>query len=337
MTRVGMVGIGRMGLPIARHLLRAGVQVLGYKRSSADDFLAAGGQIQVSPAEVFAQAPIVFTCLPDDAALDAVVDGPNGFLSTKARDRIVVDFSTTRLAARLKLGEKLRGSGSTLLDCPISGIPVVVEHRKAVFLASGDRPAFDAVESLLRIVSENVYYLGPLGSGTKAKYIANYLLTVHVAAAAEAMALAQRSGLDVPQALTCFSQGAGGSFQLTQRGPRMISGSYRPAPAVLGDLVRDLGFIEEFAASLGLQSTFLATATSLVEQTIELGFGDGDPAAVLEAVRARMDASTTANAAGRAGAPRPVLGKPGSRPRAKQPVKRRSSSAPKRKRKRGKP
>jgi hypothetical protein len=117
----------------------------------------------------------------------------------------------------------------------------------------------------------------------------------------------------------------------------MISGSYRPAPAVLGDLVRDLGFIEEFAASLGLQSTFLATATSLVEQTIELGFGDGDPAAVLEAVRARMDASTTANAAGRAGAPRPVLGKPGSRPRAKQPVKRRSSSAPKRKRKRGKP
>jgi putative dehydrogenase len=337
MTRVGMVGIGRMGLPIARHLLRAGVEVLGYKRSSADEFLAAGGETQVSPAEVFAHAPIVFTCLPDDAALDEVLNGPNGFLSSKARDRIVVDFSTTRLAARLKLGEKMRESGSTLLDCPISGIPVVVEHRKAVFLASGDRPAYDAVEKLLRIVSENVYYLGPLGSGTKAKYIANYLLTVHVAAAAEAMAMAQRSGLDVSQALACVSQGAGGSFQLTQRGPRMISGSYRPAPAVLGDLVRDLGFIEEFAASLGLQSAFLATATSLVEQTIELGLGDGDPAAVLEAVRARMDASTASNAAGRAGATQLTQGKPGGRRRAKPPAKKGGSSGPKRKRKRGKP
>jgi len=305
MTCVGMVGIGRMGLPIARHLLRAGVQVLGYKRSSAADFIAAGGQILASSAEVFAQAPIVFTCLPDDAALDEVVNGPKGFLSSKARDRIVVDFSTTRLADRLKLGEKLRDSGSTLLDCPISGIPVVVEHRKAVFLASGDRTAYDAVEKFLRIVSENVHYLGPLGAGTKTKYIANYLLIVHVTAAAEAMAMAERSGLDVPQTLACISQGAGGSFQLTQRGPRMASRTYRPAPANLGELVKDLGLIDEFAESLGLQSAFLATATSLVEQTVALGFGDGDPGAVFEAVRARMDAPAGANPAARAGAPQP--------------------------------
>lgn len=294
---VGFVGIGRMGLPIARHLLKAGVRVLGYKRSSPQDFLAAGGEVKASPAEVFTQSRVVFTCLPDDAAIDTVLNGPNGFLSSNARDRIVVDFSTSRLAARMQFGEMLRARGSTMLDCPISGIPAVVERRKAVFLASGDRAAFDAVERLLRIVSENVVYLGPLGSGTKAKYIANYLLTVHVAAAAEAVAMAERSGLDVAQALAILAQGAGGSFQLTQRGAHMVSGAYRPAPATLADLTKDLGLIGEFADSLGLQSALLATTTSLVNQTIELGFADCDPAAILEAVRAHLNASTSTHPA----------------------------------------
>jgi 3-hydroxyisobutyrate dehydrogenase-like beta-hydroxyacid dehydrogenase len=297
-SSVGFVGIGRMGLPIARHLLQAGVRVLGYKRSSIQDFLAAGGEAKASPAEVFAQARVVFTCLPDDAAIEAVVNGPNGFLSSTSRDRIVVDFSTTRLAARMQFGEMLRVRGSTMLDCPISGIPAVVERRKAVFLASGDRVAFDAVERFLRIVSENVVYLGPLGSGTKAKYIANYLLTVHVAAAAEAVAMAERSGLDVAQALAAFALGAGSSFQLTQRGARMVSSAYRPAPATLGELTKDLGLIGEFANSLGLQSALLTTATSLVNQTIDLGFGDCDPAAVLEAVRAHLDASASTHSVG---------------------------------------
>jgi putative dehydrogenase len=297
-SSVGLVGIGRMGLPIARHLLHAGVHVLGYKRSSLQDFLAAGGESMASPAEVFSRARVVFTCLPDDDAIETVVNGPRGFLSSNARDRIVVDFSTTRLAARMRFGEMLRARGSTMLDCPISGIPVVVERRKAVFLASGDRVAFDAVEKLLRIVSENVFYLGPLGSGTKAKYIANYLLTVHVAAAAEAVAMAERSGLDVAQALATIAPGAGSSFQLTQRGAHMVSGAYRPAPATLVELTKDLGLIAEFAESLGLQSTLLATATSLVNQTIDLGFGDCDPAAVLEAVRAHLDASASTGSAG---------------------------------------
>ena len=292
-SSVGLVGIGRMGLPIARHLLKAGVRVLGYKRSNLQDFLAAGGEPLASPAEVFAHARVVLTCLPDDAAIEAVVNGPNGFLASNARDRIVVDFSTTRLAARMQFGEMLRARGSMMLDCPISGLPNVVERRKAVFLASGDRAAFDAVEKLLRIVSENVFYLGALGSGTKAKYIANYLLTVHVAAAAEAVAMAERSGLDVAQALAAFGHGAGGSFQLSQRGAHMVSGAYRPAPATIAELTKDLGLIGEFANSLGLQSTLLSAATSLVNQTIDLGFGDCDPAAVLEAVRAHLDASAS--------------------------------------------
>jgi 3-hydroxyisobutyrate dehydrogenase len=104
--------------------------------------------------------------------------------------------------------------------------------------------------------------------------------------------------LDVAQALAAFTLGAGGSFQLAQRGPRMVSGAYRPAPATLGDLAEDLGLIREFAESVGLQSTLLATATSLVKQTIDLGFADCDPAAVLEAVRAHINASANTHSAG---------------------------------------
>jgi len=105
-------------------------------------------------------------------------------------------------------------------------------------------------------------------------------------------------GFNYGSVLATFAQGAGGSLQLTQRGPRMVSGAYRPAPATLEDLLKVLGLIGEFAESIGLQSKLLATATSLVNQTIDLGFADCDPSAVLEAVRANLDAPASTPSAG---------------------------------------
>jgi len=285
---IGMVGIGRMGLPIARHFIAAGRKVVGYRRSDGEAFAAAGGMRLRSPADVFARAPVIITCLPDADALRQVIAGDDGFLSSGARGRIVIDVSTTDLATRNDLRSRLKSAGSTLIDCPISGIPPVLERRKAVFFASCDRAEFDSVAPLLNILSDEIHYVGPFGAGTKMKYFANFLLAIHVAATAEVLAAATAAGLDPVQTVELLGKGAGGSFQLTSRGPLMAQKLFGSAHADLGGLAGDLALIAPFASSLGLESHLLASAKALIDKSEALGFAHCDPAALIEVVQQSM-------------------------------------------------
>jgi 3-hydroxyisobutyrate dehydrogenase-like beta-hydroxyacid dehydrogenase len=197
-------------------------------------------------------------------------------------------LSTSGLPRRRALREALRAAGSTMVDCPISGIPPVLEQRKAVLMASGERTEFAEVEPYLRILSDEVFYLGEFGAGTMMKYVANYLMTVNTAAVAEAMALVKRAGLDAAAAPVILGKGASGSFQVTARGPQMAEGRYQRGHASLAALTKDLDLIGDFTASLGLDSRLFAGAAALVHKADDLGFGDYDPAALVEAVRANM-------------------------------------------------
>jgi putative dehydrogenase len=285
---VGIVGLGSLGMAIAGHLLADGMAVVGFRRSDADDFREKGGLLLASPRAVFEAAEVIFTCVADETALASVIDGENGFLASSARGRTVVDLSTTALAPRFAFRDRLQKAGSTLIDCPVSGLPVAVSRRKGVLLASADAAEFAAVERHLRVISDEVYYVGLFGSGTKLKYLANFLMVVHAAAAAEAIAAAKAAGLDPVLAVEVLSRSAGGSFQLASRGPRMATGDYGTPQATLDNLTRDLRAIGEFQTSVGLDSGLLAAATALVDQARSLGFGGCDPVALMEAARANL-------------------------------------------------
>lgn len=282
---LGFVGLGSLGLAVARNLLDRGRAVVGHRRSDPTSFVEAGGRAVASPRAVFEAAEVVFTCLPDASSLASVVEGEEGFLTAAATGRTVVDLSTTDLASRLRLRARLRQAGSTLVDCPVSGLPAMVVQRSAVLLTSGDRHEFEAVEGVLRDISDEVRFAGAFGSGTVLKYLANFLMVIHAAAAAEAVGMAERCGLDPALAVDILKRSAGGSAQLAIRGPRMAAGDFDAPQATLDGLVKDLGLIGDLARSVGLDSALLGAAADRVDQTRRLGLGSRDPTALVEAVR----------------------------------------------------
>jgi len=287
---IGIVGLGRIGMAIARRLAVSGVALVGFRRSNAEDFTALGGTLLPSPQEVLDAAEIVFTAVNDAAALSAIVLGENGFTSASASGRFVVDVSTTALAPRYVLRNALRERGSSLVDCPISGLPAMVDKRKGVMLASGEPEEFAAVQATLRMISDEVHFVGPFGNGTKLKYIANYLMTVNAAAAAEAVAAIRLAGLNPLQAVDVLSRGAGGSHQLNSRGPNMALHRFDAPPASLDQLADDLDAIADFQISLGIDSRLLSAARDLVDDTRRRGLGGCDPTALVVAVEGRAGA-----------------------------------------------
>ena len=283
---VGVVGLGSLGLAVARHLLDAGIDVVGYRRSPAAEFTALGGRLARSPAMVFESAPVILTCLPDDDALDAVISGADGFLANRSPGRVVIELSTTSLERRTEHRLRLQAAGVALVDCPVSGGPVAVGKKEAVFLVSGDEGDVARVEPILRLISNQVRRVGAFGSGTVVKYLANYLMVIHAAAAAEMVALARLSDVDPDLVVEILSNSPAGSYQLAFRGPGMVRGIY-PRHATLDGLRKDLSLIGAAAKLRGHRGGLFEVAVDLVEETRALGFGQHDPTALIEATRAR--------------------------------------------------
>jgi 3-hydroxyisobutyrate dehydrogenase-like beta-hydroxyacid dehydrogenase len=214
-------------MSIAGSLLAGGRTVVGFRRSDAEEFRQQGGHLLSSPREVLEASAVVFTALTDETALLSAVDGTGGFLSGNASGRTVIDLSTTALPPRLAVRERLRHAGAAMIDCPVSGLPSMVRQRKGVFLASADATEFAAVEPYLRLVSDEVYYVGAFGNGTKLKYLANFLMVVHAAAAAETIAVARAAGLDPALAVQVLSRRRPQSISSPRTSARSANSSAR--------------------------------------------------------------------------------------------------------------
>jgi L-threonate 2-dehydrogenase len=151
-----------------------------------------------------------------------------------------------------------------------------------VVYGSGDEAAFERVRSVLEIFSRSVRYLGPFGSGSTMKLVANLLVAVHNAATAEAFALGEAAGLDPQQIYDTVRDGAGNSVIFEKRGQLMVDRAYRPATAKVSMFVKDTGLIADYAGRLGLDLPVLAATRPLYDRAVERGFADADAAALLE-------------------------------------------------------
>src|SRR5580700_5577736 len=185
MDRVGVIGLGKMGLPIARNLMDRGFGVIGYRRSGSPELAAAGGIVAASAAEVAAAADVLLSIVPD----------ADGTLKQLRPGTIHLEMSTIDVPRKARLRDEVQARGGDLLDCPISGSPGMVAPRLATTFASGEQESVEKVSEVLDAISGPWVYTGAFGTGAQLKYIANLLLAVHTVAAAEAMALARRSGL----------------------------------------------------------------------------------------------------------------------------------------------
>jgi 3-hydroxyisobutyrate dehydrogenase len=284
MQRAGVIGLGKMGLPIARNLIERGFEVIGYRRHGSPELAEAGGVMARSAAEVAERADVLLSIVPDARAVADVVCGRGGTLAALRPGTVHIEMSTIDVARKSRIRDAVQRRGGDLLDCPISGSPVMVAPRLATTFASGETASVEAVRPVLDAISGPWVYTGPFGTGARLKYIANLLLAVHTVAAAEAMALASQSGLDLGLVQRTLDESIGTSAIWRQRGPVMQERAWSPAPGPITTLHPILEQIQGCAADVGLPTPVFASAKAAFDQALAAGWGDLDIACVYDQV-----------------------------------------------------
>lgn len=295
---VGAIGLGNMGGTLAGHLLHAGATVVGADPDARrrEAFAAAGGRVVDTPAEVLAAADRVIVCLPSARALEDVVGGAGGLLEGARSGAIVAETSTLPLAVKTAAEERLRVAGVTMLDCTISGTGGQARTKDIVYYASGPEDAFARMEPVL-LATGRARFVGAFGNGSKMKYVANLLVSIHTTAAAEALNLATNLGLDRTTTLELLTQGAGNSRMLELRGPLMAAEVFPNDSATLTLLAKDVTIIQDVARTHGVPTPLLSQVAWLFAAGASMGHGDEDPAVVVEV----LDAMSPSGHEGRKG------------------------------------
>jgi putative dehydrogenase len=276
---VGMIGLGIMGSAMAGSLMQAGYRVVGYDvlPTRRRDHRRAGGQVAASCRAVGGRAGIVVCSLPSSRALLETAAA----LSESSRPvKIVIETSTLPIAVKQEARRNLAARGTTLLDCPLSGTGAQARARDLVVYASGDRPAYRRAVPILSAFSRAQYYVGGFGAGSKMKFVANLLVAVHNVAAAEALVLAMKAGLDPAMVVKVIGDGAGSSRMFQVRGPMMVTGDYSDAMMKLEIWQKDMTIIGDFAREVGCPTPLFAASGPIYAAAIARGRRNEDTAAV---------------------------------------------------------
>jgi 3-hydroxyisobutyrate dehydrogenase-like beta-hydroxyacid dehydrogenase len=286
METVGLVGVGKIGLPISENLIKSGYRVLGYRRGSLADFEKIGGVAARSPAEVGAQAEIVFSCLPSSDALEEVVQGSSGLMTSARPGQIIVELGSHPVPDKERHVAPLAAKGAAFLDGEVSGTPGMVSARKAVIYLAGDKDACGKVERYVGGFADSCLYFGPFGAASRVKLVNNLLVAINIAATAEAMALGLKAGVDVDLMIKAIATGSGGSTQFGIRAPWMAQRRFLPAQGTVPGLQHYFGMIGEFADSVSVATPMLDRAMELYDKFMEMGLGEKDGAAMVDVIGA---------------------------------------------------
>ena len=277
---VGLVGLGKMGLPVALSLLEHGFTVYGYRRHMIDDFITMGGTPVASSKEVAQHSDIVLTCLPSDEALLEAVSGENGLIHGAHSGLVVVEISMLSIEAKEQALTQLQRVGVEMLDCPISGTPQMVLPRKTVFFGSGDEEVFHRCLPVFQAITDNNFYLGGFGVGSKMKCVANLLVAVHTLATAEAMVLSARAGLDPEMVMKVINPSIAGSAMFAARAPLMAARRYEPPLGTIHSVQEFIPQINALARDVCSPTPLLDVAAHYYDQAAAEGRGEQDLASL---------------------------------------------------------
>ncbi len=286
--KVGMIGLGIMGSSMSANMIKDGLTVLGCDspESNAEKVAAlekVGGIGARSPREIAEKVEVIITCLPSVKALEDVVHGEDSVLSAGRSDLIVIESSTFPLEDKIRIFKELAGNRITMLDCPISGTGAQAVSKDLSIYASGDKHAYEACAAVFNGYARSHYYLGEFGNGSKMKYVANLLVSIHNVSAAEAFVLGMKAGLAAEDIYRVVSDGAGSSRMFEVRGPLMVGGrdeDYDKATMKVDIWQKDVKIINDFANSLDCPTPLFAAAAQLYRAAMAQGRAKQDTASV---------------------------------------------------------
>ena len=276
---IGAIGLGTMGGAMARHMAAAGFRVVGYDVSGDALARAHGDGVETmgSPAAVAEAAPVVILSLPSAAALMAVA---GEIAASDAAARTIMETSTFRIPDKEAARDILAAAGHTLLDCPLSGTGLQAQSGDLSVFTSGEEAAVARCLPAIEAFSRENTYCGEFGNGSRMKFVANHLVTVHNVAAAEAMVLGMKSGLDPALIYDVISGSAGTSRMFEVRGPQMVAGEYDDLGMTNRLYQKDLDIITSFAAEIHCPVSLFAASVQPYRAALEQGLAEKDTASV---------------------------------------------------------
>lgn len=285
--RVGVVGLGIMGSSYSRHVIEAGFATCGYDVAAGarTRFAAFGGEVAASARDVAERSDVTIVSLASLDALEAAVFGADGVVAGAQAGAIVIETGTFALDAKERVRDAVAARGASTLDVPTSGTGGQAVQRDLTLFASGERAAFERAKPVMAAYARDVRYVGSYGTGSKLKYIANLLVTIHNLAAAEAVVLAEAAGIDPDAMLDALDGSAASSRMLQVRGPMMTARRYEPATMKTSVHCKDIGVIADFARGHNAPTPLFSQSALFYTAACAQGHGEHDTAALAEVLR----------------------------------------------------
>ncbi|MCP1564521.1 NAD(P)-dependent oxidoreductase [Bacillus velezensis] len=264
---VGFIGLGVMGNSMASHILEAGYPVLVYTRTKqkAEEILNKGAVWQETVKDLSEKADIIITMVGYPSDVEEIYLGENGILRHAKEGAFVIDMTTSKPSLAKKIAEQAKEKSIHALDAPVSGGDIGARNGTLAIMVGGEKEAFEACLPLFSVMGENIQYQGPAGSGQHTKMCNQIAIAAGMVGVAEAMAYAEKSGLNPEQVLKSITTGAAGSWSLSNLAPRMLKGDFAPGFYVK-HFIKDMGIALEEAELMGEEMPGLALAKSLYDK-----------------------------------------------------------------------
>ncbi|MEM1947278.1 MAG: NAD(P)-dependent oxidoreductase [Candidatus Caldarchaeum sp.] len=281
--KVGFIGLGLMGKPMATNLLRKGFSLAVHSRSPGpvEQLTSLGARPYNSPAEVAEESEILVTMLPDEPEVRQVLTGEKGVLSSLKQGTIVVDMSTVSPHFSREMASYVESAGGYFLDAPVSGSTMAAEQRTLTIMVGGRFEAFMKAKPVLEAMGSNIFYMGESGAGSFAKLCNQVAVSLNLLGVCEMLILGSKAGLDLRKLIQVVSTGAGGSWQLSNLGPRMIERDYKPGFKVK-HLRKDLRIVRETAEKFGVSLPGVSLVAELVKALDGMNHGEDGTQALIE-------------------------------------------------------
>ncbi len=275
MKKIGFIGIGVMGGPMALNLMRAGYELTVYSRTRAkcEAVLSAGARWADSPAACAEGQDAVLTMVGFPKDVEQVYFGQSGIFASVRPGMLLIDLTTTSPKLSKRIFEEAKERGADALDAPVSGGDTGAKAGTLAIMVGGEEAAFERARPILEAMGKNVVYEGPAGSGQHTKMANQIAIAGAVSGACEAIAYGRAEGLDLERMLATISTGAAGSWQMTGNGPKMISGDFAPG-FYIKHFIKDMRIAGEEAQDAGLSLAMLDRVLAMYRELDAQGLGD---------------------------------------------------------------
>ena len=287
--KVGFIGLGNMGRPMAVNLLNAGADLMVHNRSQEVVHALAdmGAEAATSVAQVASVRDFVLVCLPNEDTCERILMGEDGVFANAKSGSIVVDHSTVSVGLSRTAAKRAQERGTQFLDAPISGGPDGAKAGTLSIMVGGDEDAFENARAEFEMMGANVIRFGASGAGTAMKLINQLLTCVHTVAAAEAFNLANTAGVDIRKATDLLQKSFGGSTMVGRSGPITADRDFENSGAAMRNLIKDIGIIMSMADEMGLAMPTGRAAAGILYEGRDSGLSDLDIAATIIPIEKR--------------------------------------------------